>query len=230
MELIIDVLLLFILLNCAFKLSLWRLPWRLLFSVMLGGFAWWSMRYAILQSKTQIADFLQNTEALQTMAILVTIDSAVGLAFCIRWLTGGTGDDALPRHPQAHRLGYTLLCAYPSLLMLPVVFYLLTQTIFANTGVAFETTAIWFSLGVVILLPLLAEGAHWLLPDETSRVEIHLLLTIFVCILGLIATEHGKMVYTMKEQPIDWRSLLTTFALFALLTAAGFLFSRLKKR
>lgn len=227
MELIIDVLILFVVLNCAFKLSLWRLPWRLLFSLLIGGFAWWSMRYAILQSKTQIADFLQNTQALQTMAILVTIDSAVGLAFCLRKLNQASPQ---PSGNDPWRILNEALRFYPSLLIFPVVFYLLTQTIFANTGVAFETTAAVFAVGCGLLLPLLSEGIRRLLPSETSRVEVHLLLTIFVCVLGLIATEHGQMVYAMAEQPIDWQSLLLTFSLFLLMAAAGFLLSRLKKR
>lgn len=208
MELIIDVLILFVVLNCAFKLSLWRWWQRLVFSVLLGGFAWWALRYAVMQSKTQIADLLQDTNALQTMAILVTIDSAVGLYFCFS---------------NSKRLLY-----YPSLLILPVVFYLLTQTVFVATGVDFETTGLSFAIGVALLLPLLAEGVRWLLPDTTSRIEMHLLLTIFVCILGLIATEHGKMVYAMKEAPVDWRQLALTFALFLLLALVGFLLNRLK--
>ena len=236
MELIIDVLVLFFVLNCAFKLSLWPLWQRLLFSLLLGAFAWWSVRYAILQSKTQMADFLQDTTALQTMAILVTVDAAVGFAFCLHWLNRPA--DTVPRSaPPSPRLGSrsavfpptsALLRLYPSLLVFPVVFYLLTQTIFANTGVAFETTALGFSLATVILLPLLAEAARWLLPDETSRLELHLLLTIFVCILGLVATEHGRMVYAVKESPVDWPSLLLTFALFLSLTLLGFLLNRIK--
>ena len=89
MELIIDVLVLFIVLNCVFKLSLWPLWQRLLYSLLLGAFAWWSVRYAVLQSKTQIADFLQDTSAMQTVAILVTIESAVGLSFCLNRLQDG---------------------------------------------------------------------------------------------------------------------------------------------
>lgn len=224
MELIIDVLLLFILLNCLFKLSLWHWWQRLAFSAVLGWFAWWSVRYAILQSKTQIADFLANTEALQTMAILVTIESAIGLAFCLRWLNEFTVYGKLSTVNKA------FLWFYPSLLIFPVVFYLLTQTIFSLTGVPFETTGLAFGIGTVLLLPLLSEAVRWLLPDEGSRVELHLLLTIFVCLLGLIATEHGKMVYAMKESPVDWHQLLLTFSLFLLLGAAGFVFSRLKWR
>ena len=217
MELIIDVLILFIVLNCMFKLSLWQLWQRLAYSVLMGAFAWWSVRYAVLQSKTQIADFLQDTSALQTVAILVTIESAVGLSFCLNRLQDG-----------GRRWLRSLLYGYPSLLMFPVVFYLLTQTVFAATGVDFGTTALLFAAGIIILLPLLSEAARWLLPDETGRLELHLLLTIFVCILGLMATEHGRMVYAVKEAPVDWLSLGLTLGLFQLLALAGFLLNRLK--
>ena len=218
MELIIDVLVLFIVLNCVFKLSLWPLWQRLLYSLLLGAFAWWSVRYAVLQSKTQIADFLQDTSAMQTVAILVTIESAVGLSFCLNRLQDG----------GSRRWLRTLLYAYPSLLMFPVVFYLLTQTVFAATGVDFTTTAQLFALGVMLLLPVLSAAVRWMLPDETSRLELHLLLTIFVCVLGLVATEHGRMVYAVKETPIDWHTLGLTLGLFLLLAVAGFLLNRLK--
>lgn len=216
MELIIDVLILFIVLNCVFKLSLWRLWQQLAYSLLLGGFAWWSVRYAVQQSKTQIADYLQNITALQSMAILVTIESAVGLAFCLSWLNGRQG-----------RL-QKMLYGYASLLMFPAAFYLLTQAIFALAGVDFESTAMAFAAGLVVLPPLLAQAVGWLIPEKTGRVEIHLLLTIFVCILGLISTEHGRMVYAVKENPIDWTSLGLTFALFLLLAVAGFLFNHYK--
>ena len=218
MELIIDVLVLFIVLNCVFKLSLWPLWQRLLYSLLLGAFAWWSVRYAVLQSKTQIADFLQDTSAMQTVAILVTIESAVGLSFCLNRL----------QDVGSRRWLRTLLYAYPSLLMFPVVFYLLTQTVFAATGVDFTTTAQLFALGVMLLLPVLSAAVRWMLPDETSRLELHLLLTIFVCILGLVATEHGRMVYAVKESPVDWHTLGFTLGVFLLLTVVGFLLNRLK--
>lgn len=217
MELIIDVLVLFIVLNCVFKLSLWPLWQQLIYSLLLGAFAWWSVRYAVLQSKTQIADFLQDTSAMQTVAILVTIESAVGLSFCLNRLQDG-----------GRKWLRILLYAYPSLLMFPVVFYLLTQTVFAATGVDFTTTAQLFALGVMLLLPFLSAAVRWLLPDETSRLELHLLLTIFVCALGLVATEHGRMVYAVKESPVDWHTLGITLALFLLLTVVGFLLNRLK--
>lgn len=224
MELILDILMLFILMGCVFKLSLWKFWQRLIYSAVLGAFTWWSVRYAVLQSKTQLADYLQNTSALQNMAVLVTIESAVGLAFGLFYL-----GDSRPKLVRRFRFS-RLLWWYPSLLMFPVAFYLLTQAIFASVGVSFQTMAGLISAAVTLLLPLLSEGVKRLLPDADGRVEIHLLSLVFVCILGLLSTQNGRMVYAVKETPIDWQSLALTFALFLLPAIAGLLLNKAKWR
>ncbi|MEO5108221.1 hypothetical protein ABH015_23800, partial [Bacteroides ovatus] len=76
MELIIHILMLFIVINCSFKLSFWKLWQTVIYSLIAGLFVAGTWQYAILQSKTQIADYLQNTEALQNMAIIITLESA----------------------------------------------------------------------------------------------------------------------------------------------------------
>lgn len=224
MELIIDVLMLFVLLACLFKLSLWRWWQQVAYGLLLAAFAAWSVRYAVEQSKTQIADYLQNVDALQTMAILVTIESAVGIAYALAWLGG---EEARGRGAALVR---RLLRWYPSLLMFPVVFYLLTQTVFAATGVPFATTAWLFAGGIAVLVPLLSQVVRSLLPDEESRVEIYLLLVVAVCILGLLSTQHGRMVYAAQEAPIDWPALLLTLSLFLLMALAGYAAYRLRHR
>ena len=65
MQLIISVLILFILINCVLKLSFWRIWQAALFGAVCGAFVIATYPYAILQSKTQLADYLQNTTALQ---------------------------------------------------------------------------------------------------------------------------------------------------------------------
>lgn len=224
MEIILYVLMLFILLSCAFKLSLWKWWQRGVFSLLLGGFAFWSMKYAMLQSKTQLDDYLQNTVALQDMAIIVTIETVFCFSFAFLYFQG-----AYDR--QAKRKWWMqVLFWYPSLLLFPVVFYALTQTLFTFVGMDFTTTAIVFSIGAFVLVPLLAEGAKWLMSDEGGRVEIHLLLTCFICILGLLSTENGKMVYNIKEEPIDWKMVAISIIIFILLFIIGFYGSRLKWR
>jgi len=196
MALIITVLMLFVALNCAAKLSLW--PWRqrFLFSAAVALFTWWSQRYAVLQSKTQLADLLQNVAALQNMAVIVTIESAVNFGFCSRWL-----NDAYSA--QGCKWWESLLRWYPSLLVFPVMFYLLTQTMFMA-------------------------GFKLYMPDGDGRVELHVLLSCFVCVLGLISTVTGKIVYRSTEEPVNWRMVCVAVAVFAVLFAAGFIGSRLK--
>ena len=189
MEQIIYVLLLFIFLNCVMKLSLWQWWQRIIYSLVLGGFAYWSMDYAMLQSKTHIADYLQNTAVLQNMAIIVTIESVFCLAFTLTYLQN---DD----HTIRNKWWAKVLFWYPGLLMFPLV------------------------------LPLIAEGFRFLLPERDHRVEVHLLLSLFICILGLIATENGKIVYAVKEHPVDWLTLAFTLGGFALLFGLGWLLSR----
>ena len=168
MEQIIYVLLLFIFLNCVMKLSLWQWWQRIIYSLVLGGFAYWSMDYAMLQSKTRIADYLQNTAVLQNMAIIVTIESVFCLAFTLTYLQN---DD----HTIRNKWWAKVLFWYPGPLMFPLVFYL---------------------------------------------------LSLFICILGLIATENGKIVYAVKEHPVDWLALAFTLGGFALLFGLGWLLSR----
>jgi len=221
MALIITVLMLFVALNCAAKLSLW--PWRqrFLFSAAVALFTWWSQRYAVLQSKTQLADLLQNVAALQNMAVIVTIESAVNFGFCSRWL-----NDAYSA--QGCKWWESLLRWYPSLLVFPVMFYLLTQTMFMAVGVDFGVSAAAVAAVALVGLPLLAEGFKLYMPDGDGRVELHVLLSCFVCVLGLISTVTGKIVYRSTEEPVNWRMVCVAVAVFAVLFAAGFIGSRLK--
>lgn len=220
MEIIIYVLMLFILLNCVFKLSLW--PWwqRIAYSVILAAFVYWSQEYAILQSKTQLADYLQNTVALQNMAIIVTIESVFCFGFVACYL-----QDAYDSRP---RWWQRVLYWYPSLLMFPVMFYALTQTIFTMVGVDFGVTALAFAAGVIVGIPLLAEGVKWLLPERDSRVEIQLLLTCFVCVMGLLSTENGKMLYKVNEAPIDLKMVAVSVGVFVVLFITGYAATTLK--
>lgn len=86
MELIIHILMLFIVINCSFKLSFWKLWQTVIYSLIAGLFVAGTWQYAILQSKTQIADYLQNTEALQNMAIIITLESALCFGYCVAFL------------------------------------------------------------------------------------------------------------------------------------------------
>lgn len=223
MELIIIVLMLFVALNCAAKLSLWKWWQRFTFSALLAAFVVWSERYAVLQSKTQLADLLQDTVALQNMAVIVTVESAVNFGFCACWF----GDAYIGEKP---RWWQRVLKWYASLLVFPVMFYALTQTMFAATGVDFGLTSLAVAFTALIALPLLAEGMKRFVPDGDGRVELHVLLSCFVCVLGLISTVTGKIVYRAAEEPVNWRMVAAALIAFAVLFAAGYVIARLEWR
>lgn len=219
METIIAVLMFFVTLNCAMKISLWDWKRRLAFSAVLAVFVWWSRRYAMLQSKTQIADLLQDITALQNMAVLVTIESAVNFAFCAYRF----GDAA-----ENRKWWRSVLEWYPSLLVFPVMFCVLTQAMFMAVGVDFAVTSAAVAIAAFVLLPLLAEGMKRLVPHTEGRVEAHLLLSCLVCVLGLISTVTGRMIYQANNTPVDWQMASAAALAFVILFFAGFFGSRLK--
>ena len=91
MELVISILILFILVNCLLKLSFWKGWQAALFGLICGIFITATYPVAILQSKTQLADYLQNTVALQNMAVIITLEAVVCFAYCVAFIWGRRG-------------------------------------------------------------------------------------------------------------------------------------------
>ena len=112
MELIISILVLFIFVNGILKVSFWKGWQTLLFGAVCGAFVAATYPYAILQSKTQLADYLQNTAALKNMAVIITLESCVCFAYCIAVLQGA----------ERQRWWMKLLKWYPGLLVFPALF------------------------------------------------------------------------------------------------------------
>lgn len=220
MEYVILILMLFVAINCIFKLSFWK-PWQAaIFGVVTAVFTAVMWRYAILQSKTQIADYLQNLEALQNMAIVITIESAICFGFCITYLRGFYGK----KNPWWAKL----LWWYPSLLIFPVLFYCLTEAIFLLVGVEFTTTAYIMAALVLVAVPALAWCMRYLVPEPELRLEIHFLISLFVCILGLLTTVNGNTVYAAAEEPINWSAVGLSLVLFVGLFVVGFIWENTK--
>ena len=164
MEQIILILMLFIAINCAFKLSLWKWWQTGIYGLITAVFTILAYPYAILQSKTQIADYLQNTEALQNMAVIITLESAVCFGFCVTYLRGLYG--------RKNPWWAVLLWWYPSMLFFPVVFYCLTESIFTFVGIPFTTTAYIVAAATLVAVPGMAQLVKYLVPEKDLRLEI----------------------------------------------------------
>lgn len=220
MELIISVLVLFICINCILKVSFWKGWQAALFGLLCGVFVAVTYPYAILQSKTQLADYLQNTAALKNMAVVITLEAVVCFAYCFAVLQRCFG--------QREKWWMKPLRWYPSLLIFPVLFYLQTELIFSFPGIGFSTISYLFAGAVVLAVPLLRLFFRYLLPEEELRLEIYFLVSLFVCIIGLLTTVNGHVTYQAVEQPLNWKALGFAFTLFGGLFLIGMSWNRRK--
>ena len=220
MELIIQILMLFILINCILKLSFWK-PWQtVIFGIVCALFIIWTCQFAILQSKTQLSDYLRNTRVMQDSAVLITIESAIYFAFCFAALREMFG--------KKTKKWVQPLYWYPGLLIFPVLFYLLTQIIFAMPGTDFNTISYLLGGGVLIGLPALSYLVKYLYPEKELRLEVHFLVSLFVCTIGLITTVNGNVTYAAVEEPLNIKALLLSLLLFVVTFSAGFIWNRIK--
>lgn len=220
MELIIQILMLFIIINCIIKLSFWK-PWQAaIFGLICAVFVIWGCQYAIMQSKTQLADYLKNTKIMQDSAVLITIESAICFAFCFAALRNMFGKK-IKRWIQP-------LYWYPSLLLFPVLFYILTQIIFAMPGTDFTTISYLLAAGVFIGLPALSYLVRYLYPEKELRLEVYFLVSLFVCIIGLITTVNGNVTYAAVEEPLNVKALLLSLGLFAGAFLIGYAWNKIK--
>lgn len=220
MELIIQILMLFIFVNCILKLSFWTWGQTLVFSVLCGVFILAVYPLATLQSKTQLSDFFANLQMMQNTAVLVTLEASVCFAYCFlisKKLYGGT----------LSRWGKVLQW-YAGLLVFPVLFVVLTQTIYAFPGIGFKTIAYTLSAAVVIAFPLLRYLFKKLIPEDDFRVEIHFLVSLFVCLLGLIITVNGNVTYAAVDEPFRFDALALSASLFAAAFLIGYAWNKYK--
>lgn len=220
MELIISILMLFIVMNSILKLSFWKLWQAAAFGGICGVFIIATCQYAILQSKTQIADYLHNPAAMQDMAVIITIESVVCFAYCVAVLRGWFG--------QQEKGWVKPLKWYPSLLLFPVLFYLQTQLIFTFPGAGFSTLSFGFALATALFIPLLSRFFRFLAPEKELRLELHFLVSLFVAILGLLTTVNGNVTYQAVSEPVNWKALALSFALFLALFTVGVLWNKYK--
>ncbi len=104
---------------------------------------------AILQSKTQLADYLQNTVALKNMAVIITLEAVVCFAYCVAVLRGWFGQQ------EKWWVKPFEMVSDPTYFF-PVLFYLQTELIFSFPGISFFNPILcFFAIGVVVMLPLL---------------------------------------------------------------------------
>ena len=179
---------------------------------------------AIEQSKTQIADWLSNTDLMLDTAVLLTVEVALQMAFCLLSVHVANFSPEKKRM----RLAWKLLYWFPGILILAVLFFALTQLIFALPGIAFQQVAWGFGLGVLIFIPLGCWLIRFLLPEEEWRLELLFLTNALVAVLGIIATVNGRTAVEGVAE-VKWDALIGCIGMFLGGAILGFCIRKWKR-
>ncbi len=214
METVVLVMMTVVCFNYLLKQT-WRKPFYVAFSAvvcaLLVGLAW---PWAIEQSKNQIAGWLADSALMLDLAVLLTLEVALQMAFCIVAAHIHTAGRVKPSVVWIYRL----LRWFPGLLVFPVLFSLLVAAIFALPGVSFPLVAWSLAAVVAVVIPLGRWALKHLLPEKEIRLELLFLANALIALLGIIATVNGRTAVAGVTS-VDWPALggVTSFVAAGLL-------------
>ena len=225
METVVLVMMTVVCFNYLLKQT-WRKPFFVALSAVVCalfvGLAW---PWAIEQSKNQIAGWLADSALMLDMAVLLTLEVALQMAFCIVAAHIHSAGRVKPSVVWAYRL----LRWFPGLLIYPVLFSLLVAAIFALPGVSFPLTAWSLAAVVAAVIPLGRWALKHLLPEKEIRLELLFLTNALIAILGIIATVNGRTAVAGITS-VDWPSLGGVMAFVAAGLLLGMAAFRIKQK
>lgn len=184
------------------------------------GLAW---PWAVDRSRDQIADWLSRPDLMRDTSVLLCIDVAVSMAYCI--LAASLRSGAKVR--KSTLVGYRLLRIYPGLTVFMVLFFVLVAAIFSFPGRDFSTVAWTLSVAVAVAVPALAFGVRWIVPEKELRLEIMFLLNMFIAMLAVITTVNGTPAVTGVES-VEWVPLAGVVLIVAAGAICGYILKRRK--
>lgn len=225
METVVLVMMIVVCFNYLLKQT-WRKPLFVALSTVVCalfvGLAW---PWAIEQSKNQIADWLADSALMLDMAVLLTLEVALQMTFCVVAAHIHTAGRVKPSVVWIYRL----LRWFPGLLVFPVLFSLLVAAIFALPGISFPLTAWSLAAIVAVAIPLGRWALKHLLPEKEIRLELLFLTNALIAILGIIATVNGRTAVAGITS-VDWPSLGGVMAFVAAGLLLGMAAFRIKQK
>ena len=164
-------------------------------TVILALFAAMMWHVAIEQSKTQIADWIENTELMRNISVILSLDAIIQLAFGIMAVQKSEHKET----KRSVKIFKKFLKHYPGLLIFPVTFGILIELIFMLPGTSFSLIAYLLAASILIIVPVGSRLLRTLLPKSDLRLEILFLSNVLVAMIGVIATVNGET----QNKPTD---------------------------
>ena len=183
----------------------------MIISVLVAFFVGMTWPLAIEQSKTQIAAWIADQKLMLDMAVLLSIDVALTMLFCVHHVDLKTSEHVSRRK----WMFFIFLKYFPGLLVFPVLFSVLVMTIFLLAVV------------LLILTPVFTYGLRWLLPERPIRLELLFLVEVLLGLMGIIGTVNGRTAVAGFNS-FDALSLLGVIAIVIVGMAIGWGYYRIK--
>ena len=223
METVVKLAMVLVSLSFVLKLTGYKLRQLLLMALLCALFVGFSWQFAAEQSKTAIASWLSDRELMQDIAVLMTLDVALQMAYCLMAV------NLMNSGPLKRRtiLVYKLLRLFPGIMVFLVLFSLLVSCVFAFPGVSFSLISWCMAAAVLVLLPLAVLGVRKLLPEKEIRLELLFLSNALTAALGVIATVNGSTASESVDS-VDYPATIAVIGIVLLGAALGFLLYRLK--
>lgn len=223
METVVKLAMVLVSLSFVLKLTGYKLRQLLLMALLCALFVGFSWQFAAEQSKTAIASWLSDRELMQDIAVLMTLDVALQMAYCLMAV------NLMNSGPLKRRtiLVYKLLRLFPGIMVFLVLFSLLVSCVFAFPGVSFSLISWCMAAAVLVLLPLAVLGVRKLLPEKEIRLELLFLSNALTAALGVIATVNGTTASESVDS-VDYHATIAVIGIVLLCAALGFLLYRLK--
>lgn len=223
METVVLVMMILVCFNYALKQTN-RKIYSVLFSAavcaLFVGLMW---PYAIEQSKSQISDWLADSTLMLDVAVILSLEVVIQMAFCILAAHIQTSGKVKPITIWIYRV----LRWFPGVLIFPVLFSILVSAIFALPGVSFSLVA-WILAAIVFVSILLGSWIlRWLLPEKEIRLELLFLANALIAILGVIATVNGQTAVAGISE-VDWSALGGIVVLLIVGLVAGIIAYKIK--
>ncbi len=223
METVVLVMMILVCFNYMLKQTYRKIYSVLLSAAVCALFVGLMWPYAIEQSKSQISDWLADSSLMLDIAVILTLEVAIQMSFCILSAHIQTSGKVKPITIWVYRI----LRWFPGVLIFPVLFSLLVSAIFALPGMSFSLVAWILAAIVFVVIPLGCWVIKWLLPEKEIRLELLFLANALIAILGVIATVNGQTAVAGISE-VDWSALGGIVVLLIFGLAAGIIAYRIK--
>ena len=168
METLVLVMMILVCFSFVLKQTFHGVKEIMIISVLVAFFVGMTWPLAIEQSKMQIAAWIADQKLMLDMAVLLSIDVALTMLFCVHHVDLKTSE-----HVSRRKWVFFIFLKYfPGLLVFPVLFSVLVMTIFLLPGVSFQVVAWVLAVVLLVLTPVFTYGLRWLLPERPIRLEL----------------------------------------------------------